>query len=141
MPESYSDDLIRSVLTSVKTIAVVGASTNETRPSYNVTRFLIDRGYTVYPVNPGQDGKEIGGRKIHARMADIGEPIDMVDIFRAPAEAGKAVDEALALSPPPKVIWMQLGVINDEAAARAKAAGVTVIMDRCPHIEVNRLGL
>lgn len=141
MPHSYPDDLIRDILTSVKTIAVVGASTNEARPSHNVTKFLIGRGYTVYPVNPGQDGKTIGGRTVVASLADAPESIDMVDIFRASPQAADAVDAALALRPLPKVIWMQLGVVNEEAAAKAEAAGVTVIMDRCPHIEVNRLGL
>lgn len=141
MALTYSDDLIRSILTSVKTIAVVGASINEARPSNGVTRFLIARGYNVFPVNPGHAGKTIDGRTIVARLADVPEPIDMVDIFRAPAEAGKAVDEALALSPLPKIIWMQLDVINELAAAKAEAAGLTVIMDRCPHIEVRRLRL
>lgn len=141
MSLAISDDLIRNVLTSVRTIAVVGASINEDRPSHNVTKFLVAQGYNVFPVNPGQAGKTIAGRTIAGRLADIGEPIDMVDIFRASASVEPVVDEALALSPRPKVIWMQLGVINNEAAAKAQAAGLIVIMDRCPHIEINRLHL
>jgi len=141
MTQSVSDALIKDVLTRVKTIAVVGASMNTARPSHNVTRFLIDRGYQVFPINPGQAGKDIGGRTILARLADLPAPVDMVDIFRAAPQAGDSVDEALALPHPPKVIWMQLGVVNETAAERARAAGLTVIMDRCPHIEIDRLGL
>lgn len=141
MSLAYSDDLIRNILTSVRTIAVVGASINEDRPSHNVTKFLVAQGYNVFPVNPGQAGKTIAGRTIVGRLADILEPIDMVDIFRASASVEPVVDDALALMPRPNVIWMQLNVINDAAAAKAEAAGLTVIMNRCPHIETNRLHL
>ena len=137
--ESYPDELIRSILREVRTIAMVGASANPIRPSYFVLKYLIAKGYTVHPINPGQAGGEILGRPVFARLADVPEPIDMVDVFR-PSEAVPAVvEEALALSPKPKVIWMQLSVRHDAAAARAEAAGITVIMNRCPKIEFGRL--
>jgi hypothetical protein len=137
--DSYPDTLIRSILTGVKTIALVGASANPARPSWIVTKYLSERGFTMYPVNPGLAGKEIVGCKVYARLADIPGPIDMVEIFRNSEAAGPITDEALALDPLPKVIWMQLSVRNDEAAARAEARGVTVIMNRCPKIEFGRL--
>lgn len=118
---------------------MVGASANAIRPSYFVLKYLIAKGYVLYPINPGQAGGAILGRPVHARLCDVPEPIDMVDIFR-PSEAAPAiVEEALALDPRPKVIWMQLSVRNDEAAARAEAEGLTVIMNRCPKIEFGRL--
>ncbi|MCV0396879.1 MAG: CoA-binding protein [Rhizobiaceae bacterium] len=135
----YANDYIADILGSVRTIAVVGASANDVRPSYFVTKYLIDKGFVVHPVNPGQAGKEILGRHVYARLADIPEPIDMVDIFRASRDAGRVVDQALALDPLPKVIWMQLTVRDDEAAARAEAKGVRVVMNRCPKIEYGRL--
>ncbi len=135
----YPDDLIRSILTSVKTIALVGASANPARPSWIVTKYLSERGYRMFPVNPGIAGGEIVGCKVYARLADIREPLDMVEIFRNSEAAGAITDEALALERLPKVIWMQLGVRNDQAAARAQARGVRVIMDRCPKIEFGRL--
>jgi uncharacterized protein len=137
--DHYSDDLIRSVLKAAKTIAMVGASDNVARPSYFVLKYLLERGYRVIPVNPGKAGAEFLGQRVYARLADISEPIDMVDIFRASEAAAGVVDEALALSPLPKFIWMQLTVRNDEAAAKAEAAGLTVIMNRCPKIEYGRL--
>jgi len=137
--DSYSDDEIRAVLDGVRTIAMVGASAKDVRPSYFVLKYLLAKGYRVIPVNPGQAGKDILGQKVHGALADISEPIDMVDIFRSSEAAAKVVDEALALQPRPKVIWMQLGVRNDEAAARAEAAGLRVIMNRCPKIEYGRL--
>jgi uncharacterized protein len=137
--DHYSDDLIRSVLKSVKTIAMVGASDNPARPSFLVLKYLLERGYRMIPVNPGKAGGEFLGQKVYARLADVPEPIDMVDIFRASEAAGGVVDEALALSPLPRVIWMQLTVRNDAAAAKAEAAGLTVIMNRCPKIEYGRL--
>ncbi len=136
---SYSDDFIRAVLGDVKTIAVVGASANPARPSYFVQKYLIAKGYEVYPVNPGQAGKEILGRPCYASLTDIPVAIDMVDVFRNSEAAGAITDEALALSPLPKVLWLQLGVHNDAAAERAEAAGLRVIMDRCPKIEYGRL--
>lgn len=135
----YSDELIRSVLTGVKSIAIVGASATTVRPSWIVTNYMAKRGYKVWAVNPGLAGTEIAGCPVVASLADLPEPVDMVDIFRNSAAAGAIVDEALALQTPPKVIWMQLTVRNDEAAARAEARGCTVIMDRCPKIEYGRL--
>ncbi|HMB47848.1 MAG TPA: CoA-binding protein [Afifellaceae bacterium] len=136
---SYTDGHIRNVLDGVKTVAIVGASLKDVRPSYFVVRYLISKGYEVYPVNPGHAGREILGRPTFASLADIPVAIDMVDIFRSSEAAAGIVDEALALDPLPKVIWMQLGVRNDEAAAKAEAAGLTVVMDRCPKIEYGRL--
>ncbi|RUY13532.1 CoA-binding protein [Mesorhizobium sp. M7A.F.Ca.US.005.03.2.1] len=127
------------ILNSVKTVAMVGASANDVRPSYFVLKYLLAKGFSVFPINPGQAGKEILGRMTYARLADIPEPIDMVDIFRAPAAVPGIVDEALRLDPLPKVIWMQLGVRHDEAAARAEAAGIKVVMNRCPKIEYGKL--
>lgn len=137
--ESYSPDYIRSILQSVKTIALVGASSNPVRPSYFVLKYLLDKGYRVIPVNPGLAGQEILGAKVYATLKDIPEPVDMVDIFRNSESAGPITDEALALDPLPKVIWMQLSVRNDEAAARAEAAGLQVIMNRCPKMEYGKL--
>lgn len=137
--DSYDAKTIRDVLGSVKTIAVVGASANPARPSYGVMRFLIDKGYKVIPVNPGHAGGEILGQAVHARLADIPEPVDMVDVFRAADQLSGVIDEALALSPKPRVIWGQLSVRDDKAAEKAEAEGVTVIMDRCPAIEYPRL--
>jgi len=137
--DSYSDDLIRGILKSTKTIALVGASANDARPSYFVLKYLLGRGYRLFPVNPGLAGQEILGAKVYTSLKDIPEPLDMVEIFRNSAAAGPIVDEALALDPLPKVIWMQLSVRNDEAAAKAEARGLTVIMNRCPKIEYGRL--
>ncbi len=137
--DSYSDDLIRSILKSTKTIALVGASANEVRPSYFVLKYLLGRGYRMFPVNPGIAGQEILGAKVYASLAEIPEPLDMVEIFRNSEAADAIVDEALALDPLPKVIWMQLSVRNDAAAARAEARGVQVIMNRCPKIEYGRI--
>ena len=129
---------IAALLAGVKVIALVGASPNEARPSYGVMKFLLSRGYRVIPVNPGQAGKTLLGETCHATLADIPEPIDMVDIFRASEAMPGIVDEALALVPRPRVIWTQLGVRHDAAAAKAAAAGMTVVMDRCPKIELLR---
>jgi uncharacterized protein len=137
--DHYPDEQIRSVLRAAKTIAMVGASDNPARPSFFVLKYLLERGYHMIPVNPGKAGGSILGQKVYARLQDVPEPIDMVDIFRASEAAGGVVDEALALSPLPKFIWMQLTVRNDAAAARAEAAGLTVIMNRCPKIEYGRL--
>lgn len=137
--DAYDNIYISGILNAVKTVAIVGASANDVRPSFFVTKYLIDKGYTVIPVNPGQAGKEILGRPVFATLADVPEPVDMVDIFRPSAAVAAIVDEALALDPLPKVIWMQLTVRDDEAAARAEAAGINVVMDRCPKIEYARL--
>jgi predicted CoA-binding protein len=137
--DSYHDPYIRGILNAVKSIAMVGFSPKENRPSYFAFKYLMERGYRMIPVNPGQAGKEVLGRRIYARLSDIPEPVDMVDIFRGPQHALAIVVEALKLKPAPQVIWMQLGVRNDEAAAKAEAAGVKVVMNRCPKIEYGRL--
>ncbi|WP_417417582.1 CoA-binding protein [Hoeflea sp.] len=137
--DNYDNAYISGILQSVKTIAVVGASANEVRPSFFVMRYLLGKGYDVIPVNPGQTGKPILGQMTYARLADIPVAIDMVDIFRASDAVPGIVEEALALDPLPKVIWMQLTVRHDEAAARAEAAGIKVVMNRCPKIEYARL--
>ncbi|QRG05525.1 CoA-binding protein [Xanthobacter dioxanivorans] len=137
--DRYDDAYIRSILSDVRTIAIVGASTNAARPSYFVMKYLSERGYKVFPVNPGQVGKTVAGLTFIGSLADVPEPIDMVDVFRAPDAVPGVVDEALALDPKPKVIWMQLGVRHDAAAAKAEAAGLKVVMNRCPKIEYGRL--
>ena len=137
--DSYSDSYIRGILNRVKSIAMVGASERENRPSYFAFKYLLERGYTMIPVNPGQAGETILGRRVYARLADVPEPIDMVDIFRNSRYAPAIVAEALALKPRPQVIWMQLGVRSDEAAALAEANGLKVVMNRCPKIEYGRL--
>jgi predicted CoA-binding protein len=137
--DTYADPYIRGILNTVKTIAMVGVSPKENRPSYFAFKYLLERGYRMIPVNPGQAGKELLGQKVYASLKDIPEPIDMVDVFRASQYAMGVVDQALALSPKPQVIWMQLGVRDDAAAARAEAAGIKVVMNRCPKIEYGRL--
>ena len=137
--DEYPDSYIRGILNTVKTIAMVGISPKDNRPSYFAFKYLQERGYRMIPVNPGQTGKEILSQKVYAKLADIPEPIDMVDIFRASRFALPIVEEALALKPRPSVIWMQLTVRNDEAAALAEAAGLKVVMNRCPKIEYGRL--
>ncbi|RWK43902.1 MULTISPECIES: CoA-binding protein [Mesorhizobium] len=137
--DAYDNAYIAGILNSVKTIAMVGASANDVRPSYFVLKYLLGKGFSVFPINPGQAGKEILGRMTYARLADVPEPIDMVDVFRGSAAVPGVVDEVLRLDPLPKVIWMQLGVRHDEAAARAEAAGIKVVMNRCPKIEYGKL--
>ncbi|RUM98093.1 CoA-binding protein [Pseudaminobacter arsenicus] len=137
--DTYDDAYISGILNSVRTVAIVGASANDIRPSFFVAKYLIDKGYEVYPVNPGQAGKEILGRMTYGSLADIPVPIDMVDIFRASSAVLPVVEQAMALRPLPKVIWMQLTIRHDEAAARAEAAGIKVVMNRCPKIEYARL--
>ena len=137
--DSYSDDYIRDILATVKTIAMVGASANAARPSYFVLKYLSERGFTMLPINPGLAGQSILGLPVYASLADAPQPIDMVDVFRRSDAAGAVVDEALALPKPPKAIWMQLGVRDDAAAARAESRGVKVAMNRCPKIEYGRL--
>lgn len=139
--DHYDDAFIAGWLNAVRTIAVVGASPKPERPSHGVARFLARHGYKVFAVNPGQAGRDIAGLPTYARLADIPEPIDMVDVFRNPHYLPGVVAEALALFPKPKLIWGQLGVRDDDAAAMAEAAGVALIMDRCPAIEIPRLGL
>jgi uncharacterized protein len=137
--DHYPDSYIRGILNTVKTIAMVGISPKDNRPSYFAFKYLLDRGYRMIPVNPGQAGKDILGQKVYARLADIPEPVDMVDIFRASEHVLPVVQDAVALQKPPRVIWMQLTVRNDEAAAIAEAAGMKVVMNRCPKIEYGRL--
>jgi uncharacterized protein len=136
---SYSDTYIRGILNTVKTIAMVGASEKDVRPSYFAFKYLLERGYHMIPVNPGHAGDIMLGQRFYAHLSDIPEPIDMVDIFRASHYALPIVQEALTLKPRPQVIWMQLGIRNDEAAALAEANGMKVVMNRCPKIEYGRL--
>jgi predicted CoA-binding protein len=138
---TYPDELIKSILRSTKVIAMVGASGNDMRPSYFAMKYLLVKGFVVHPVNPGLAGKEILGRRVYASLKEVPAPVDMVDIFRASEFAPAIVSEALAEKDRLglKTIWMQLGVINEEAAAMARGAGLTVIMDRCPKIEYGRL--
>jgi len=136
--DSYPPAYIAGILSSVKTVAIVGASANPVRPSYFVTKYLLDKGYEVYPINPGLAGKQILDRPVYGRLADVPAPIDMVDIFRSSEHAGAITDEALALDPLPRVIWMQLNVRDDAAAARAEAKGLKVVMNRCPKMEYGK---
>ena len=136
--DNYPNDYLRGILQSVKTIALVGASQNPARPSWIVTKYLLERDYKVIPINPGLAGGELLGQKVYGSLSDVPEPIDMVEIFRNSEAAGPITAEALALAPLPKVIWMQLSVRNNEAAALAEAKGIKVVMDRCPKIEFGR---
>ena len=137
--DAYDDNYIRGILNNVKSIAMVGASPVDVRPSYFAFKYLVQRGYDMIPVNPGHVGKSLLGRPFVASLADIGRPVDMVEIFRSSAHLMPVVDEALKLSPLPKVIWMQLGGRDDAAAEKAEAAGIKVVMNRCPKIEWGRL--
>jgi predicted CoA-binding protein len=137
--ERYPDELIRAILRGTKSIALVGASSNPARPSYIVLKYLKERGYRMFAINPGLAGQTILDVPVFARLADLPEPVDMVEIFRNSEAAGPITDEALALPTLPKTIWMQLSVRNDAAARRAEARGVRVIMNRCPKIEYGRL--
>jgi len=137
--DAYDNVYIGGILNSVKTIAMVGASANDVRPSFFVLKYLLAKGFSVFPINPGQAGKEILGRMTYASLADLPGPVDMVDIFRASPAVPGILDEVLKLDPLPKVVWMQLGVRDDEAAARAEAAGIKVVMNRCPKIEYGKL--
>jgi uncharacterized protein len=134
-----TDAEIADLLSSVRTIAMVGASDRPDRASYGVMQFLQDHGYRVIPVNPQITGEHVHGEYVWRDLSQIGDPIDMVDIFRRSADAGDAVDQAIAAGA--RAVWMQLGVVNTDAAARAEAAGLTVVMDRCPKIEIGRLDL
>lgn len=138
MPLTRDED-IAALLAETRTIALIGASDRPDRPSYGVMRFLQQHGYRVIPVNPQITGEHVHGEYVWRELAQIGEPIDMVDIFRRPQAAGEAVDQAIAAGA--RSVWMQLGVINEDAAARAEAAGLKVVMNRCPAIDIPRLGL
>lgn len=135
----YSDQYLRDILLGARTIAVVGASPRPHRPSHGVMRYLQQHGYRAIPVNPNAAGEVILGEQCRASLAEIDEPIDIVDIFRRSEFAGAAVDEAIAIGA--KAVWMQLAVVDNKAAARAEAKGLKVVMDRCPAIEIPRLGL
>jgi predicted CoA-binding protein len=137
--DHYPEGYIRDILREVKTVALVGASGNEVRPSYFVLKYLLDKGYEVTPVNPGLAGKSILGREVYGSLKQIPHPVDMVDIFRHSQAAGQIVDEALSLDIPPKVIWMQLTVRDDEAALLAEAKAIKVVMNRCPKMEYGKL--
>jgi len=137
--DDYPDPYLRDILTSVRTIAVVGASPRRERPSHRVMAYLQRRGYRAIPVNPNAAGATIDGETVYARLADVPEPIDMVDVFRRTEMASGVVDQAIAVGA--KVVWMQLGARDDDAAARAEAQGLQVVMNRCPAIEIPRLGL
>ena len=138
MPLTRDEDIVE-LLTNVRTIALVGASDRPDRPSNGVMKFLQDHGYRVIPVNPTITGEHIHGEYVWRELGQIGEPIDMVDIFRKSSAVGPIVDEAIAIGA--KAVWMQLGVIEEAAAGRAEAAGLKVVMNRCPKIEIMRLGL
>jgi predicted CoA-binding protein len=135
--DGYTDEYVRGILDKVRVIAMVGASANWNRPSYFAMKYLQGKGYRVIPVNPGAAGQVILGEKVHASLKDIPDRVDMVDVFRAGEAAGPIAEEAIAIGA--KVLWMQLGVRNDEAASRAEAAGLDVVMNRCPKIEYARL--
>ena len=137
--DAYPDNYIRSILNSVKSIAMVGASPVNVRPSYFAFKYLAQRGYDMIPVNPGHVGKELLGKPFVTSLSDIGRAVDMIDIFRNSSHIMPVVEEALTLDPLPKVIWMQLGARDDAAAAKAEAAGIKVVMNRCPKIEYGRL--
>ena len=134
-----TDDELRDLLTNARTIAMVGASDRPNRPSHGVMKILQDHGYRVLPVNPQITGEHVHGEYVWRELSQIGVPIDIVDIFRRPEAAGEAVDQAILVGA--KAVWLQLGVINPDAAARAEAAGLKVVMDRCPAIELRRLGI
>ena len=138
MPLTRDED-IYELLANARTVAMVGASDRPNRPSNGVMQFLQGRGYRVIPINPQITGEHLFGEFVWRELSQIGEPIDIVDIFRRPLAAGEAVDEAIAVGA--KAVWMQIGVVNEEAAARAEAAGLKVVMDRCPKIEIPRLGV
>jgi predicted CoA-binding protein len=138
MPLTADQD-IKALLERTRTIALVGASDRPDRPSWGVMRFLLRHGYRVIPINPQIAGSELQGQTVRASLAEIAETIDLVDVFRRPIAAGEAVDEAIAVGA--KAVWLQLGVVNHEAASRAEAAGLDVVMDRCPAIDIPRVGV
>lgn len=138
---TQSDADLRDILRETRTIALVGWSPKPDRPSHRVAEFLKSRGYRVIPVNPGQAGQSALGETVRASLSEIAEPVDMVDIFRRSEEVGAVVDEALSALPGVKTIWMQLGIEDTQAAARAVARGLRVVQNRCPAIEIPRLGL
>ncbi|NNF24927.1 MAG: CoA-binding protein [Rhodobacteraceae bacterium] len=134
-----TDAQIRQILKQVQTIACVGFSHKSERPSHSVSGFLVAQGYTVIPVNPGLEGRRFLGQTVRARLADLTRPVDMIDVFRRPEALPALVDEVLAMAVRPKVLWTQLGVVHPGALQRARAAGMDVVADRCPAIEIPRL--
>ena len=139
--DNYLDAYVRGILSSTKTIALVGASANSARPSYGVMQFLLQRGFNVTPINPGLAGQDLQGQKVYASLHDVPQAVDMVDVFRASDAVPALVNEILQLPTLPKVLWMQLGVFDAEAAAKAEAKGIKVVMNRCPVIEMHRLNM
>jgi predicted CoA-binding protein len=137
--DTNDDATIRDILLTTRRIAVVGASDRPDRPSFGVTGFLVDRGYRVTPVNPGLAGRDLHGATVAAGLEEAGPDLDMVDVFRRSQDAGAVVDAAIRLGA--KTVWLQLGVTDDAAGARARAAGLNFVQDRCPVIEWRRLGL
>ncbi len=137
--DDYPDSYLRDILSSVRTIAIVGASPRPERPSHRVMAYMQGRGYRMIPVNPNAAGQRINGERCYGSLADIPEPIDMVEVFRRSEFAGDAVDAAIAKGA--RIVWMQLGVRDEAAAARAEDCGLKVVMNRCPAIEIPRLGL
>lgn len=137
LPLSYSDGYIKTLLADVKTVAIVGASANWNRPSFFVMKYMLSKGYKVFPINPAVAGSQILGERVYSSLSDLPETVDMVDIFRNPEAAAEITDDAVKHGA--KVVWMQLGVQNDAAAARAESSGLRVVMDRCPKIEFSRL--
>ncbi|MEP4766820.1 MAG: CoA-binding protein [Roseibium sp.] len=137
--DSYSDTYIKGILDDVKTVAMIGASANSVRPSYFVLKYLLSKGYDVWPINPGQAGKEILGQKVYSSLEELPATPDMIDIFRNSEAAGQVIDQVIASGDLPKVIWLQLSVHHDEAAERAEQAGIKMVMNRCPKIEYGRL--
>ncbi|NVK36122.1 MAG: CoA-binding protein [Rhodobacteraceae bacterium] len=139
LSDSYSDSYLSAILKEVKTIALVGASANTARPSHNVMQYLLEKGYEVWPINPGLAGQDLLGQKVYASLEDLPDTPDMIDIFRNSDAAGQVTDAIVASGKLPKVIWMQLEVEAPEAAARAEEQGIKVVMNRCPKIEYDRL--
>lgn len=137
--DRYDNGYIADILKDTKTIALLGASPNPDRPSNSVLRFLLSKGYQVFPVNPGQAGKKIHGQTVYGSLSDVPQPVDMIDVFRAAEYLDGVVEEAMSLPQKPKVIWGQLSVRDDKAAAKAEDAGIKVVMNRCPAIEYPRL--
>ncbi|WP_265515448.1 CoA-binding protein [Nitratireductor luteus] len=137
--DTYDNAYISGILNTVKSIAIIGASANDVRPSFFVTKYLLDKGYEVFPVNPGQAGKEIAGAMTYASLADLPRPVDMIDIFRASSAVPGITDDILAMDPLPKVVWMQLAIRDDASAERLEEKGIRVVMNRCPKIEYARL--
>ena len=137
--DAYADEFLRDVLRRVKSIAIVGASANERRPSYFVTRYMVSKGYTVLPINPGRAGGEIAGLPAFATLADLPHPVDMVDVFRKPDALPDVARDVLAMPVLPDIVWFQLGIRDDAVAGVLETAGITVVQDRCPKIEYARL--